>query len=374
MESLIKTGIAVLAGLFLFSCEGDYRHSAVGGFEEVIVIMDSTEWNSETAQAIRDSYGRTIETLPNPEALFDLRFRDFNSNKQLEQLKRFKNIIIAAPVDDSSNVAGFIRALLSDQVEQSVRNGESFAFPLEDHWYRDQWTMILTSTSDSVLAQKIRSSQKTLISNLMDRELQRWTYEIYDRGEQTELSDSLWENHGWKIRVQHDWFKNIDTTYVEEGNTNHLITMRRLLPDNDRLFWIWWQDNVKDVTFLDDEWINAKRDSLMKKWIRGTRDQSYVATEYRRPVVTESFSFKGDLAFETLGTWRMAGDAMGGPFANLTVYDEETNRLFIMEFWQFAPKYSKRRFVRQFRAMLRTFESDSTWRGTQPPTAAAIQH
>jgi hypothetical protein len=374
MKPLIHTGLAIVLGLVAYSCGGDYRHRAVGDFGEVVVVMDSTEWNSATAEAIRDTYGQAIRTLPNVEALFDLRFRDFNSTEQLEQLKKFKNIIIAAPVDDSSNVSKLIQAMLEDQVEQSVKAGESFAFPLQDLWYRDQWVMVLTSSSDSALAQKIRSSEETLTSRLMDKELDRWTYEIYDNGEQVELADSLWDNHGWRMRIQHDWVKNIDTTYVAEGDTNHFITMRRVLPENDRWFWIWWKEGVTDISFLDDQWINAKRDSLMKKWIRGTREQSYVTTEYRRPVETESFEHNGNLAYETLGTWRMTNDAMGGPFANLTVYDDETNRLFIMEYGQFAPRYEKRRFVRQFRAMLRTFESDSTWSDSgQPQTAAAVQ-
>jgi hypothetical protein len=123
-----------------------------------------------------------------------------------------------------------------------------------------------------------------------------------------------------------------------------------------------WKD-VKNINEVDNDWINTKRDSLMKKWIRGSRDSSYVTTEYRREVETRSFTYNDDLAYETLGTWRMTNDAMGGPFANLTIYDEESGRLFMLEFAQFAPKYNKRRFVRQFRAMLRTFESDSTWQG-----------
>ncbi|MDZ7693265.1 MAG: DUF4837 family protein [Balneolaceae bacterium] len=112
---------------------------------------------------------------------------------------------------------------------------------------------------------------------------------------------------------------------------------------------------------MDKDWINAKRDSLWKNWVRGSRDSSYVATEYRVPTKTRSFELNDDIAYETLGWWRMTHDAMGGPFVNLTVYDDETQRLFMMGFVQFAPKYQKRRFVRQFRAMLRTFESDSTW-------------
>jgi hypothetical protein len=359
---VLKTFLLVLTiGLSTIACEGDYRQEAVGAFGDAVVLMDSTEFESETAEAIRQTYGRGIQTLPNYESLFDLRFTDFRNNEELEAIKKNKNLIIASTIDDSSNVGRFVRALLDDRVEERVRNGESFAFPLEDQWYRNQWAIILTSTSDSALADNIRSTEESLVNSLMEKELTRWEYEIYDRGENFALEDSLWQNHGWKIRIQHDWMKNVDTSYVDNDEMNHMVTMRRPLPDNDRWFWAWWKDSVKTADFVDSDWINAKRDSLMEQWIRGSRDSSYVTTEYRRPVETDTLRVDGNLAFETLGTWRMTHDAMGGPFANMTIYDDETDRLFIIEFGQFAPRYNKRRFVRQFRAMLRTFESDSTW-------------
>lgn len=362
MKSIIKTSLFLCIVVVWIGCEGDYRQKARGSFGQVIVMMDSTQFESQTAEAIRNTYGEWVQTIPGKPPKFDLSFRDFNSDSQLEQLKRYRNLIIAAPINDTTNVSRFIRALLSDEVERQVRDGESFAFPLKDQWYRDQWVMILSAPSDSALARQIQNSRFILTNSLMQKELERWKEEVYDRGEQFALEDSLWNNHGWKIRIQHDWTKNIDTTYIHNGEENHFLTMRRPLPNNDRWFWAWWKD-VENINQVDDDWINTKRDSLMKKWIRGSRDSSYVTTEYRREVNTRSFTYNDDLAYETLGTWRMTHDAMGGPFVNMTIYDEESGRLFMLEFGQFAPKYNKRRFVRQFRAMLRTFESDSTWQG-----------
>lgn len=362
MKTIGKISALILLIAVWVSCDGDYRQKARGSFGEVIVMMDSTDFESQTAEAIRETYGGWIQTIPGSPPRFDLRFHDFNSNEKLEELRRYKNILIAAPIDDTTNVGEFVRALLSDEVEERVRNGESFAFPLEDQWYRDQWTMILSAPSDSALAEKIRNSEETLTNSLIDKELDRWESEIYDSGEQFALEDSLWENHGWKIRIQHDWEKNIDTTYSENGEENHFLTMRRPLPENDRWFWAWWKE-VDDIDHVDDEWINAKRDTLMEQWIRGTRDSSYVTTAYNRPHNTDTFRMDGNLVYETLGIWTMTHDAMAGPYVNFTIYDQDTNRLFLLEFAQFAPKYDKRRFVRQFRAMLRTFESDSTWQG-----------
>jgi hypothetical protein len=360
--------------LMATGCEGDFRQQAVGTFGDAVVLMDSSYHESATADAIRDTYGQAITTLPNYEALFDLRFVDFNSNQELEAVKKNKNLIIASPIDDSSNVGRFVRALMDDRVEERVRQGDSFAFPLNDQWYRNQWAIILTSTSDSALAGEIRRSGDSIVNSIMEKEFARWEEEIYERGEKFAVEDSLWQNHGWKLRVQHDWEKFIDSTYMENGMTNHIVTMRRPLPDNDRWFWAWWQNDVPSINHIDPDWINAKRDSLTRQWIRGTREDSYVTTEYRRPVLTDTLSINGLRAFETLGTWRMTNDAMGGPFVNMTIYDEKQDRLFILEFGQFAPKYNKRRFVRQFRTMLRTFESDSTWDSTRKDRQNIAEH
>lgn len=360
MNTIGKIASLILLIAVWVSCDGDYRQKARGSFGEVIVLMDSADHESNIADAIRETYGQWIQTIPGNPPMFDLRFQDFNSNEQLEQIKRYKNIVIAAPIDDESNVGEFIRALLSDEVEDEVRKGNSFAFPLEDQWYRDQWAMILTAPDDSALAEQIRNSEATLTNSLMEKELVRWEQEVYDRGEQFALEDSLWENHGWKIRVQHDWDKNLDTTYTGDDEAYNFLTMRRPLPENDRWFWAWWKE-VDDASHVDEEWINAKRDTLMEKWIRGTRDSSYVTTARNRPHKTETIDLDNKLVYETQGIWTMTADAMAGPFVNFTIYDENTSRLFMLEFAQFAPKYDKRRFVRQFRTMLRTFESDSTW-------------
>lgn len=344
--------------LLLFSaCEGDYRPKSVGAVDEVIVVMDSTQWNSDTAMAIRETFGRQIKTVPTPENAYQLSFRDFNTNDQLDQLKEFKNVIFAAPLDQGNNVSDFIGALLSDEIEARVRREESFAFPLADRWVRDQWTLILTSVSDEALAEKIISSEESLVGHLLEREFDRRIENIYRRGEQVSISDSLWNDHGWKVRMQHDYIQVIDSS--------NAVMFRRYLPDNNRWMWAWWDNDVENPDFITPEWINATRDSLMEYLVQGEREGSYVTTDYRRPLETRQVTTESRLiGYETMGLWRMTNDFMGGPFVHFTYYDPATERLFMVEYAQFAPSVSKRRFVRQFQAMGRTFVSDSTWSRT----------
>tara|TARA_R100001143_G_scaffold63591_1_gene72981 strand:+ start:4277 stop:5293 length:1017 start_codon:yes stop_codon:yes gene_type:complete len=326
----------------------------MGAVDEVIVVMDSTFQDSQTALAIESTFGKYLTTLPAPEATYRLIYKDFSSNEELEEIQLNKNIIFVSPIDADTNVGTLIRAILSDDVENRVREGDSFAFPLRNRWVRDQWTLLLTSNSDEELAEKIRNSEESLVGNLMNLEFERRTYEIYERGEQVAISDSLWENHGWSIRMQHD--------YVQSLDMENVTVFRRYLPENNRWIMAWWKDGVEDPDYLGYEWINATRDSLLEKYMRGEREGSYLTTEYGRDVITKQFEREDNLiAYETLGTWRMTNDFMGGPFVNFTYYDPNTSRLFMIEYGQFAPSVSKRRFVRQFRAMGRTFQSDSTW-------------
>lgn len=354
LMKILNLIVPLIAIIVLSACEGDYRPKSVGAMDEVIVVMDSTQWNSETATAIRETFGRQLETVPTYETEYHLVFRDFRNNKELEQLKEFKNVIFAGTLDSESNASRFIKSQLSEEVENRVRNEDSFAFPMPDRWVRDQWSLILTSVDDVALAQKIKSTEDQLVNNLLDREFERRKEEVFRRGEQVAIADSLWEDHGWKLRMQHDYVKAMDTSNV--------VMFRRYLERNNRWLWVWWEDGVENIDHIDSNWINTTRDSLMQIYVQGEREGSYLTTEYRRPVNTRELDLDGRLkGFETLGTWRMTNDFMGGPFVNFTYHDPATNRLFLVEYAQFAPDVNKRRFVRQFQAMGRTFESDSTW-------------
>ena len=356
LNRLFNTLLLLALGVTL-GCNGDYRPYAQGNTREFVVVMDSTEWDSETAEAIRSTFGKDVFTLPNPESYYNLTFMPIRSRDQLERIRRTKNIIFASPIDADNNVGRQVRAFLDDGVEERVRNGESFAFPIQDQWFKDQYALILSSSSDSALAEKIRNSESALLTSALDKELLRWNYFVYEKKEQTQYTDSLWQNYGFSVRFQHDYAKSVDTTDFQ--------TYRRYLPENDRWIWVWWKDGVSDISFLDNDWINQTRDSLMQQYIKGSTEDMYISTEYRRPVDTKTFQKGRLLGYETLGTWQMINGAMGGPFVNFTYYDPATNRLFMIEYSQFAPAVrQKLPFVRQFRAMGRTFESDSTWSGT----------
>lgn len=353
MKKLPIVGLLIVLFGAVIACEGDYRKNAVGPLSEVLIVMDSTMWDSQTAQALRETFGGEIFTLPRPEQRYDLRFQSLRTQRDLDRAQSHRSVIFASPINDRNHTAGFMRSTLSDDILERIRDGRNFSFPLRDRWYRDQWTLFLSASSDEELARKIRENEQSLLNSLNQVEITRWQHQIYRRGEQRNVADSLLANHGFSIRVQHDYIVNVDTT--------GFVTMRRFLPDNDRWIWFWYSDEIasrEEFDAVSQEWINETRDAILERRIRGTRSQSYVQTEYRRPIETRKMMLNGHIAYETRGTWQMINDLMGGPFLNYMIWDEDNQRVIMMEFAQFAPRYNKRRFVYQFEGMAHTLVID----------------
>lgn len=350
MKNFTQVLILILAVSF-GACSYEYVPSAKGELDEVLVLIDTAKAGEQVVEALLETFAKPIETLPGFETMFRIRFQGFSTEKELDAFRRHPNIVVAAPLDEPSGPGALVRALLNEKVEDRVRSGDVFAFPVRDLWARHQWTLILTSMDGATLASNLADFGEPLVNQLIEAELERRPNEIYRKGEQVHLSDSLMQTYGWSVRMQHD--------YVWLASHENFVRFRRYLPDNDRWMWAWWQDGFDDPGRITPEFIQQKRDSLLQVHMRGERENSYMETEYRRAVITRFIEHPDYLAFETLGTWNMVGDFMGGPFVNFVYHDPNASRLYIIEYGQFAPNIGKRRFVRQFRAMGRTFTTAS---------------
>ncbi|MCH8568003.1 MAG: DUF4837 family protein [Balneolales bacterium] len=336
--------------LLVSACEGDYRQEARGGYSEVLVVMDSTAVNSETALALRQTYGAPILTMPRPESRYDLVFRDVRTNRDLEIIHGHRNVIIAAVIDEDTNAGALLRSLLSEEARQNIRNGNSFSYTARNVWSRNQFVIMLSAATDEELASLIRRNERRLIAELHSVELDRWKAYVYRRAEQVNLSREILQEYGWSFRLQHDYRIGVDTL--------GMMTFRRFLPDNDRWIWVWWEDDFDDFDSIDRDWITNKREKINRQYMRGGSEGKFVRTDFDRPYEQRFLEINGMEAYESRGLWRMENDLMGGPFINYTMYDHENNRLFMMEYGQFSPRWDQRRFLYQFEAMARTFVSN----------------
>ena len=382
--------IPLLATAMLFSSlmtacgDADYRPEAVGQEAEIVIVMDSSRWTGELGETLRNTLGEYIETLPAPEPEFELRHLDIGT--RFDEIKRYKNIVFAAPLSDTTATARFLRDGVDDVAaevgapddERVVRVSERadfvelgrIAVHREDLWRRKQMVVYFTAATPEALAHTIvtEGEEVLYLFNRITRE--RVSQDIFDRGRQQDLEERLMEKHSFAVNVQHDFKIAVDTT--------NFIWMRRVLADSWRSIFAYYIENA-DPSVMSPEWIYATRDSLTRQWLTGTAG-GWVTIDRppRRPLETETVNFLDRYGFETRGLWQMVGrgeegnivqHGAGGPFVNYTFYDQRSGRIYMLDGMVFAPGYEKREFLRHMEAILHTFRAE--WEIEEPATAAA---
>jgi len=381
MSNLVARGhwlltAALLTGLVLLSgCEGDYRPRAVGPEGEITVVMDSSYWTSAPGEALRDNVTPWVETLPVSERYFQLRHIELTDERTYERIQDLKNVIIAAPLSDSTNETSFLRRRLSDEAEQAILNGQTAVVPKPDLWRRSQRIYYVAAASPEALAETFRSQGSQIRSTFTDVTLDRMQQQMYEDDRRSALEDTLMRRHNFAVNVQQDFQIAVDTTTASEG----FVWLRRILAQTRREFFVYYVDDVSPDQ-ITPEWIYAKRDSLTRRHLRGNV-QGFVKIDYRRALDTDQQSFLDRYGFETRGLWYMVaalggGNDLqpvggGGPFVNYTFYDQATDRVYMLDGSIFAPEFDKLDFLRQMEVMARTFRTaEQAGSETNPSTAA----
>ncbi len=348
----------VIAGAALTGCgSGDFRPKAVGQQGEIVIVIDSSDWNGSIGEAIKETVGEYIATLPAPERQFDLRQVDLVTERDLEMARRQKNVIFVAPLSDTTNEARYIKNVFDSTAQQSIREGGGAAVSRKNIFRRDQQVYYITGVDDADVVDVIRSRSEELSRAFNTITRERLSEDMFERGRQVDIEEYLVENHGFAVNVQHDYQIAIDTT--------NFVWLRRILPETWRSIFVYYLEDANPGV-LSPEWILDTRDSLAQLHVQGNLG-GWVETDRRevQPLESSNIDFLGRYGFETRGLWQMMGlengelmqFGMGGPFVNYTFYDQASGRIYMIDGMLFAPGFSKRDFLRQLEAIAHTFRT-----------------
>ena len=346
--------------LILAGCSGgnaDYRPRAIGPEGIVTVVIDSTQWNGVVGEAIRETLGSYIQTLPVPEPAFKLQPAALTSMQALEAIKKQKNVVFAAPLSDTSNtVSQFLSSRLDESVKEMISSGLPALVARPNLWRKDQMVVYLTAQTPDELAASIYEKKEDLLYTYNNITRERTEVEMFKKGRQANIEDSLLQKHGFAVNAQHDYFVAVDTT--------NFVWLRRVISTETwRSLFIYFEDNANPGD-LSDEWVYTKRDSLTKAYVQGSL-AGYVEIDRRRNLRTENINFLDRYGFETRGLWHMVIEeggevlpmGMGGAFVTYAFYDEDSGRNYLIDGMVFAPNYPKREFLRQLEVIAHTFRS-----------------
>lgn len=327
------------------------RASGVDG--QIVVVTDSLNWAGPVGDAIQETLGGYIMTLPAPEHAFDLVRVGINDTGR--DIQTLKNVVFVAPLSDSTSEAAFIRSAFAPEALQAVTEGGGGIVGRDDPWRRLQKVYFVTADTPEELVGTIRTSGPQMVDAFNEISRERMAIEMFDRGRQRDLEDTLMTKHDFAVNVQHD--------YVIATDTAGFIWLRRTLNSSTwRSLFVHYIEGA-DPSVIDREWILSKRDSLARQYLLSNTG-GWVVTDLRRPLEIRD-SAPGDRdGFETRGLWQVVGPdengnvtqyGMGGPFVNYTFYDEGSGRIYMIDGMVFAPDFDKREFLRQLEVIAYTF-------------------
>lgn len=316
----------------------DNSNSKVGwGVDgEIFVLADSTVWHA-TEPVLRETFERPLVT-PQHETVFTIIHKDFNN------FMRYKNLVFLATLEDSGTISKAVKSILKPELIEKVKSGD-YLFIQKDEWARDQFIMFLVSNNATELIQKITENKNYLFS-LYDNYWTEVRAEFFVRGaEEKDMEKHLLKEYGWLLRIQDDF-----VVQIEDTNENFVMLYKSFPEQWISVHWI----DTDDPSLITKEWCINKRNEIGTKYYRG--DQ--VEEKFVEPVF-EEVEFLGKRAGKLSALWQNEKEVCGGSFINYCFFDEDSERIYMLDYALFYPRLDKRKrpYLRKGEIILHTFRN-----------------
>jgi hypothetical protein len=294
--------------------------SVKGNANSVVVVISGSNWESEPGDKIKEKFGQFMPGLPQEEPIFDVLFTPHSSFDHIYQKQR--NILIT---------------LIGPDYKDKV-------LVHKDRWAKGQIVITIMAPNKPAFVKLFESKSEEIIQIISDAEKTRLMAN-YRSGSDKTVHDQLQKKH--KILL------DVPKGYTIDRDTDNFIWLNNEYRDITEGVFIYYYTYTDSNTFTR-EFLLEKRNEMLKKYVSGEVEGSYMTTEERYPVEMKSFNLKSNIyTTELRGLWMMKGGvAMGGPFVSITQYDEKNKRIITVEGFVFAPGHEKRNIIRQVEAII----------------------
>lgn len=319
-----------------------------GNAGQILVVMDSAQWMGPLGQEIKQTFRQPLPGLPQDEPLFSLMY--INPFQMNSMLRRFKNIIYVATLDNNSSAGRSLKSeFTKESVERISQDPDLFMLPKKNVFARDQSVVHIFGNNEEELIANIEENRQALVNHFDQLELSRIKESLYSAKEETGIMEVLEEKHQFSLRIPYGW----DLVH----NKENFVWIRHLELAEDKNIFIYYTDYTTDSLFTEQN-LMAFRDSITSEYLRDVeKNKIYMQTQALFPFHTRQINFNGKFAMESRGMWKLSDNSLGGPFISYTLVDEALNRLYYIEGYVAAPGEDKRKPIKELEVILSTFET-----------------
>lgn len=318
--------LSIIAVVILSACgdnSGNYQKNATGKPGECVIIISDNLWKGSIGDSISDLFNRSVKSLPAPEPILDI--HNVPSGAFTSIFKTARNVV-------------FVKIDKSIKEEKEIRVSNN-------RWAAPQCVIELIAQDKDKLQELISEKGDYVVSKLVDEERKR-LMALY--GNSRFMESSLKRKVKDKFGIEMNFPKGWSTTTVDTTNFSWIAYET---PKLSQGVFIWTTPYVHEG-LLTKDFLIMRRDEVLKQFVPGPTEGSYMTTEKRLPVNYFHIDLDNTYTMYTSGLWRLEGDFMGGPWVGITMVDEENQRLITIEGFVYAPQQDKRNYVRELEAII----------------------
>lgn len=307
------------------SCKDDssFKPQCTGMAYEMLCIMNKTQWKSTMGDTVRACLTSTMAVLPQDEP--DFRLFSVSLNNFASQLKTHRNIF---------------------EIRIDKKQKKSTIYIKRNYMAKQQTFVRVVCSSEKVFFDYYEKNKYMLKKIFLDAELDRNKL-YFKKYTDAKIFNRLKNKYNYSLRVP--------TGYNINKDTLGFVWISQETGKNSRGVFVYSYDYVDQDQFKQEN-IIAKRDEMLKRFVPGPIAESYMTSARTMDFVSHKIEQDSCYAIETRGLWEVKGDYMGGPFINLTILNQKTNKVVCIDGYVYAPTEHKRLMVRQVEAVIKSLE------------------
>jgi hypothetical protein len=324
----------------------DYLPKASGKPGDLLIIMDSLQWQGNLGHEVRKIFAAEVPGMPQKEPMFNIISLHPVSKTLLHQMR---NIVYVFTLDQNTPGSKFLRRKFSAQTIEKIKSDTSFHLStLKDEFAKGQHVMYLFGATEEDLTQYLERQKQSIIDYFNKMERDRMTKDLIKQ-----------RNPSQFLAKELKFDMVIPMTYKLADRSKDFVWFRQIGSNSDKDIFVSWKPYVSEYQLLPDSLI-AWRDEVLKAHVfeDPERPESYLITEQEdSKVQARHLSFNKNFSIELRGLWRTYNRTMGGPFLSYALVDQSRGLLYYIEGFAYNPGRDKREMIRELETLLWTFKT-----------------
>lgn len=315
--------------VFLKCDDGGSRASlppCTGKPGELLIVVDTTTWNSPFGDSLQSCFSGTVPGLPEREPYFDL------------------VRIVPRAFTDIFKTTGNILVI------ETKKGGKPGFLEKKEVWAKNQLYVKLVASDYAEGARIVGKNKENLRALFLESGFNRLKQSI-SKSASEEIASTTKRIIGASLKLPKGF--NLVTT---SDNGIYWRRDRKIGEHSVIQGVIAHKFPYSKTTDLDLAQMMNTRDSLTKKLVKGSKESYYMEIFRLYEPDTAVTEIRNNYVKEMKGLWKMNGEFMGGPYFSYFVIHEPSASIYVLDGFVYAPKFTKRTYIRELEAMAQLTE------------------